>query len=39
MVMNEAGMTSRERVFAALSHKQPDCCPVDFWAEPTTMRT
>ncbi len=27
-------MTSRERVFAALAHKQPDRCPVDYWATP-----
>ena len=32
-------MTSRERVLAALSHTQPDRCPVDFWTEPTTTRT
>ena len=23
-------MTSRERVLAALAHRQPDCVPVDF---------
>ncbi|MEN6564555.1 MAG: uroporphyrinogen decarboxylase family protein [Christensenella sp.] len=27
-------MTSRERVEAALSHRTPDRCPVDFWAVP-----
>ena len=27
-------MTSRERVFAALEHKQPDRCPVDLLLEP-----
>ena len=27
-------MTSRERVKAALEHRQPDRCPVDFWAVP-----
>ncbi len=32
-------MTSRERVFRALSHKQPDRCPVDFWAEPSALKT
>lgn len=31
-------MTSRERVFAALAHQQPDRCPVDFWAEPDTIK-
>ena len=31
-------MTSRERVFAALAHQQPDRCPVDFWAEPDTLQ-
>jgi uroporphyrinogen decarboxylase len=25
-------MTSRERVLAAINHRQPDRCPVDFWA-------
>jgi uroporphyrinogen decarboxylase len=28
------GMTSRERVLAALRHEQPDRTPRDFWAEP-----
>lgn len=32
-------MTSRERVFAALAHRQPDRCPVDFWTESSTTRT
>ncbi|MBQ4625178.1 MAG: hypothetical protein IJB51_11625 [Clostridia bacterium] len=32
-------MTSRERVWAALNHTQPDRCPVDFWTEGTTTRT
>ena len=32
-------MTSRERVFTALEHKTPDRCPVDFWAESTTLQT
>ena len=32
-------MTSRERVFAALEHKQPDRCPVDLLLEPTTCNT
>lgn len=32
-------MNSRERVFAALSHQQPDRCPVDFRAESATMQT
>lgn len=29
-------MTSRERVIAALDHRQPDRTPRDFWAEPPT---
>ncbi len=29
-------MTSRERVFTALAHKQPDRCPVDYWGTPET---
>ncbi len=29
-------LTSRERVLAALSHRQPDRTPCDFWAEPPT---
>lgn len=32
-------MTSRERVMAVLNHEQPDRCPVDFWAERTTLQT
>jgi len=32
-------MTSRERVFAALAHKQPDRCPVDLLLESTTCNT
>jgi len=32
-------MTSRERVFAALTHKQPDRCPVDLLLEPATCNT
>lgn len=32
-------MTSRERVFTALEHKQPDRCPVDLLLEPATSRT
>ena len=32
-------MTSRERVFAALAHEQPDRCPVDLLLEGTTART
>ena len=32
-------MTSRERVFAALAHKQPDRCPVDLLLEPATCNT
>lgn len=32
-------MNSRERVFAALAHQQPDRCPVDFWVEPSTLKT
>lgn len=31
-------MTSRERVFTSLAHKQPDRCPVDFWAEASTIK-
>ena len=31
-------MTSRERVLTALSHRQPDRTPRDFWAEPPTWR-
>ena len=31
-------MTSRERVFAAFEHRQPDRCPVDLLLEPTTVR-
>lgn len=31
-------MTSRERVFTALAHQQPDRCPVDFLAEPATIK-
>ncbi len=31
-------MTSRERVFTALAHKQPDRCPVDYWGTPETNR-
>ncbi len=31
-------MTSRERVFTALAHQQPDRCPADFWAETTTIK-
>lgn len=31
-------MTARERVFAAMAHIQPDRCPVDFWAEPDTVK-
>ena len=31
-------MTSRERVFAALAHQQPDRCPVDLLLENTTAR-
>lgn len=30
-------MTSRERVFAALSHQQPDRVPVDFWGTPEVV--
>ena len=29
-------MSPRERVLAALAHKQPDRTPCDFWAEPPT---
>jgi len=32
-------MTSRERVFTALAHEQPDRCPVDLLLEGTTART
>lgn len=32
-------MTSRERVFAALNHQQPDRCPVDLMLETTTLKT
>ena len=32
-------MNSRERVFAALNHQQPDRCPVDFTPEGTTLQT
>lgn len=32
-------MTSRERVFAALEHCQPDRCPVDLWLEDSTVQT
>lgn len=32
-------MNSRERVFAALEHRQPDRCPVDFWVEDATRKT
>ena len=35
----EYDMTSRERVFTALAHKQPDRCPVDLLLEPTTCNT
>lgn len=31
-------MTSRERVYTALAHKQPDRCPADLWLEPTTLK-
>ena len=27
-------MNSKERVVAALSHKEPDKVPVDYWAVP-----
>ena len=30
-------MTHRERVLAALAHRQPDHCPVDFWAVPEVV--
>lgn len=30
-------MMPRERVLAALSHVQPDRCPVDFWAVPEVV--
>lgn len=30
-------MDSRQRVFLALSHRQPDRCPVDFWAVPEVV--
>ena len=32
-------MNSRERVFAAFDHKQPDRCPVDLWLEDATRKT
>ena len=32
-------MTSRERVFAALNHQQPDRVPVDAMLEATTLKT
>lgn len=32
-------MNSRERVFAALNHQQPDRCPVDFTPENATLET
>ncbi len=32
-------MTSRERVMAVLNREKPDRCPVDFWAERTTLKT
>ena len=32
------GLSSRERVLAALRHEQPDRTPRDFWAEPPTMK-
>jgi uroporphyrinogen decarboxylase len=31
-------MTPRERVLAALEHRQPDRTPRDFWAEPPTWK-
>jgi len=31
-------MTPRERVLATANHEQPDRTPVDFWAEPPTMK-
>ncbi len=31
-VKGPPAMTSRERVLATIAHKQPDRCPVDFWA-------
>ncbi len=31
-------MIPRERVLAALRHEKPDRIPVDFWAEPPTLR-
>ena len=31
-------MTPRERVLAALDHRQPDRTPHDFWAEPPTWK-
>ncbi len=31
-------MTSRERVLAAIAHRQPDQLPCDFWAEEPTWR-
>ncbi len=30
-------MTSRERVFKALAHQEPDRVPVDFWASPEVI--
>jgi uroporphyrinogen decarboxylase len=36
MSARKSGMTSRERVLAALRHEQPDRTPCDFWAEPPT---
>ncbi len=32
----DSTLTSRERVLTALSHRQPDRTPCDFWAEPAT---
>ena len=32
-----AKMTPRERVLSAISHRQPDRVPVDFWASPETI--
>ncbi|MBQ7915330.1 MAG: hypothetical protein IJ315_00905 [Firmicutes bacterium] len=32
-------MTSRERVFAALNHRQPDRVPADAMLETTTPKT
>ena len=31
-------MTSGERVFTALAHKQPVLCPVDYWGTQETNR-